>query len=95
MVTNSRKTSSSGRIRPLNTPKCVEVEEDDRRMPLSVSWNRRKLQVASIEDVWEIADEWWRRAPIARRYYKITTEDGFYVILFHDLLQGGRYKQGG
>ena len=94
MVASSRKTASSGPIRALNVPKGVEVEEDDQQKPLYISLGRRKLQIAAIEDMWEVEDEWWRRTPIARRYYRVTVEDGPCVTLFRDHVSGGWYKQG-
>lgn len=32
----------------------------------------RKLAVTSIDDLWQVDDEWWRETPISRRYYLIT-----------------------
>ena len=33
------------------------------------------LKVASINDLWQVDDEWWRERPISRRYYQVTTQD--------------------
>ena len=95
MVKNPRKKTSLSPIRTLNQPAFVQVQEDSHRRPVSVTIRRRMLKVASIEDVWEIVDEWWRTSPIAiaRRYYKVTVEDGSCITIFRDLLSGLWYQQ--
>ena len=54
---------------------------------------RRRLKVASIQDLWQIDDEWWRARAIARLYYRVTTEDGRQLTLFRDLADGRWYVQ--
>ena len=95
MVKNSGKAAGPGPIRPLNLPAPVEVLEDGHGSPLALTLRGRRLQIASIEDLWEISDEWWRPAPIARRYYAVTTQDGERATLFLDLASGGWYRQQG
>ena len=93
MVKNSRKKTGLGRIRPLNRPAVVQVEEDDDLRPSVIALRGRETRVASIEDVWEIVDEWWRANPIARRYYQVTVEGGATVTAFRDLVSGVWYQQ--
>ena len=95
MVKNSGEKASPGPIRALNLPGLVEVEEDHRQCPISIALGRRRLRVASIEDMWEIVDEWWRAKPLARRYYRLVLEDGPAVTLFRDLADGRWYEQQG
>ena len=71
----------------------VDVEEDERQRPVSLALRHRRLKVISVDDLWEISDEWWRAEPIARRYYRLTVEDGPNVTVFHDLANGGWYRQ--
>ena len=71
----------------------MEVEEDERHRPAAITLRRQRLKVASVEDVWEIADEWWRSTPIARVYYRVLLEDGRAVTLFRDLVDGKWYRQ--
>ena len=73
----------------------VGVEEDERRMPVAITLRRRRLRVTSIADEWEITDEWWRPEPIARRYYRVATEDGTTVTIFRDMVTGAWYQQRG
>ena len=95
MVKNSREKAGPGPIRALNLPKLVDVQEDGRHRPVALAMDGRKLKVTSIEDVWEIVDEWWRTAPVARRYYSLVVESGPRVTVFRDLLNGLWYRQAG
>jgi hypothetical protein len=60
------------------------VEEDEARRPVSVVLRGRRLEVASIEDIWEIDDEWWRPVPVHRLYYRTITTDGISLTVFRD-----------
>ena len=71
----------------------MSVEEDERHRPASLTLRGRRFKVASIEDTWEIADEWWRPKPVHRAYYAAITEDGATVTIFRDLVGGGWYRQ--
>ncbi len=95
MVQNPRETASSSPIRSLNQPVPIQVEEDAYQRPLAISLRRRRLEVAAIDDLWEIDEEWWRENPIVRRYYQVTTEDGRPMTVFRDLASGEWYRQGG
>ena len=95
MVKVPGKKAGPGPIRALNLPGLVEVEADDALNPVAVSLKRRRLAVASIEDVWEVLDEWWRARPISRRYYRLVLEDGPSITLFRDLVDGRWYEQRG
>ncbi len=93
MVKTPRKKTGPGRIRPLNRPEPVRVEEDDNRRPALVVADGRRAKIASIVDVWEIVDEWWRPDPVARRYYRAALEGGGTVTVFRDLGSGAWYRQ--
>ncbi len=92
MVQNPGTPSSSGHIRPLNLPVPVEVDEDRRRHPRSVTLSRRRLEVTSIAEMWQIDNEWWRPAPVSRLYYRVITRGGGSVTIFRDLVGGGWYR---
>jgi len=55
----------------------------------------RSLTVASINDLWQVDDEWWREQPISRRYYQVTTQDERRLTIFRDQLNGQWYWQQG
>ncbi len=93
MVQNPRAASGSGHIRPLNSPRPVQVNESRHRLPISIVLEGRSLKVTSIIDTWEINDEWWRGKPIARLYYRVTTQEGSHITIFRDLVDGQWYRQ--
>ncbi len=101
MVKDSGEASGPGVVRALNLPALIEVEEDERHRPVAVktggpaSGGRegRRLTVASIEETWDICDEWWRGDGIARRYYRVITEDGAGATIFRDSAGGAWYRQ--
>ena len=95
MVQNPRETAGSSPIRSLNQPVPIQVEEDAYQRPLAISLRRRRLEVAAIDDLWEIDEEWWRENPIIRRYYQVATEGGRQMTVFRDLAYGEWYRQGG
>ncbi|PKB71355.1 MAG: hypothetical protein BZY87_05735 [SAR202 cluster bacterium Io17-Chloro-G6] len=55
----------------------------------------RSLMIASINDLWQVDDEWWRERPISRRYYQITTQDEQRLTIFRDQLNAQWYWQKG
>ena len=95
MVQNPREATSSSLIRSLNLPALIQVEEDSQQQPLAINLQRRRLEVASVDDLWEIDEEWWRENPIVRRYYQVTTEDDRPMTIFRDLVSGEWYRQDG
>ena len=91
MVPNPRTQARARAIKPLNAPVTVAVIADKRGMPLSVSSN----EVAAIEDMWKINDEWWRgpEKEIERVYFHACLADGRPVTLFHDLAVDEWFRQ--
>ena len=84
----------SGRdaIRPLHTPKRVEVLEGPEREPKSVRIGRRWQRVARIDDRWTF-DLWWLPEPVTRAYYRIDPSDGRRITLFRDRRDDCWYRQ--
>ena len=100
MVQNSRKAPGAGslrplNLRPLNIPVAIRVEEDIHHRPRVLEQKGRKIIVASIDDLWQIHEEWWRERPGARMYYQLTAQDGDCITIFRDLVDGLWYRQGG
>ena len=95
MVKNTRETPGAGPIRPLNLPAPVPVEENESHTPVAVTLRRRRLRVTTVEDMWEIAEEWWRARPTARTYYRVTLEDGRCLTIFRDLVGSDWFQQEG
>ena len=84
----------SGRdaIRPLHTPRPVEVREGMEGEPESVRLVRRWERVARIDDRWTF-DLWWLPVPVTRSYYRIDLSDGRRIALFHDWRSDRWYRQ--
>ena len=88
----------SVQFRSLNLPVPIEVVENGSERPVSVTLpparsrrltqEGRSLTIASINDLWQVDDEWWRERPISRRYYQITTQDDRRLTIFRDQLNG-------
>ena len=93
MLKNPRKKTSFSRIRALNRPELIQVREGDDHDPAMIISHGQKAKIISVDDVWEIVDEWWRAIPIARRYYRVVVERGAIVTIFHDLINGIWYEQ--
>ena len=93
MVKAARKKTSPGSIRALNLPEPIAVEEGRHQRPVAITLGLTGQRVHSVEDVWEVVDEWWRPDPIARRYYKVVLEDGTSLTVFRDLLNGVWLRQ--
>ena len=95
MVKATRKPNGTNPILSLNQPVPIEAHESESQTPVSITVGRRTLRVSSLEDMWEVTDEWWRLNPIERRYYRALLENGTIVTIFHDLLSGLWFKQKG
>ena len=95
MVENTGKKTGLGRIRPLNKPELVQVEETREHRPTAIISRGRRFSVILIQDMWEIVDEWWRPNSIARRYYQVGIDNGTVIVIFRDLFNGTWYKQQG
>jgi hypothetical protein len=83
----------SGAIRFLNLPTPVIVRENQHHLPISIKSKGKTLKIVRIDEVWEIDEEWRRDHPIARRYYRVTTDSGRSITIFRDLVGGGWYRQ--
>ena len=79
----------------MNFPVPIEVVEDEDGRPVTLALVGQDINITSIDDLWEISDEWWRPKSVTRRYYQVTTEDGRSLIVFRDLVYGGWYRQRG
>ncbi len=53
----------------------------------------RWRKVLEVLDTWRIDDEWWRKQPVSRLYYRVILEDGTMTGLFKDLINDQWYQQ--
>ena len=81
-------------LRPLGLPRPLRVRTDTRGEPAELTLLPRgpggrrgrghTLAVERVEEVWRIAEEWWRETPLARTYYRVVVDGGRSLTLFHD-----------
>ena len=94
-----RRTSSSTSLRPIGLPRALVVREDSSGMPLAVTRTAARVQrgheaqVESIEELWRLAEAWWREASQARTYYRVILEGGRPLTLFRDDSTGSWSEQ--
>ena len=84
----------SGRdaMRPLHTPRLVEVRAGSEGEPESLRVDRRWMGLARIDDRWTF-DLWWLPEPVSRSYYRVDPGDGRRITLFNDHGDDRWYKQ--
>ena len=83
-------------LRPLGLPRPLRVRLDEGGEPVEVTPSPRgragrrgsrsgtPLAVEGVEEVWRIAEEWWRDTPLRRTYYRVLVDGGRPLTLFHD-----------
>lgn len=77
----------------------MRVQSDEHGLPSKVALDPSNSRAPSfaverVEEVWRIAEEWWREAPIGRTYYRIVVDGGRSLTLFHDTEQHDTERQG-
>ena len=93
MVENSGKTLCADvRLRRVNMPEPVKVEESAMGVPVAVRTPRKQI-VTAVDDCWRIDDEWWRNEPVSRLYYAVRFVSGQRLVIYRDLINGQWYKQ--
>ena len=92
MVEDTGKTLRADAYRPVNLPEVVEVKEDPSGIPLAMK-EKWWQAITTIDDRWQIDDEWWRAESIARLYYSVRLASGHRLVLYKDLVRGGWYRQ--
>ncbi len=81
-------------LRPLNSPRPIQVRSGSGGRPLSLRVGGGPRKVKQILEIWQIDDEWWRE-PLSRRYATLILEDDRMVTVYRDLTTGRWYLQGG
>ncbi len=93
MVKNPRTAARVDQLRPLNTPRSIEVmTEND--LPVALLGARKERQaIVDIQEMWCIDDEWWRE-PIQRRYYRVLLVNGSLRTIYVDFIANTWHEQG-
>ena len=88
--------SQETRLKPLGSPRNAQVVVDAAGAPVAVTVGKRRAhakRVTAVRERWRIDDEWWRHQ-ISREYLTVVLEDGRFLTLYMDLVQGGWWIQG-
>jgi hypothetical protein len=89
---------TSASLRPIGLPRRLEVRADIDAIPLAVTRidarGRRgeEARVESVEEMWRLAEAWWRESSQARTYYRVILEGGRPLTLYRDDT-GGWFEQ--
>ncbi len=84
MVTPPRAPMGAHGLRPLGLPRPLDVRLDGLGLPGAVVRGGEVLPVACVEDVWRVAEAWWREESVARTYMRLLMADGRLLTVFHD-----------
>ena len=70
----------------------ITVAADDAGKPLRFTWQGQPHLVNEVTRRWRVNLDWWRQRTW-RDYFKLTTESGLLVIVYHDLQEHQWYLQ--
>jgi hypothetical protein len=93
MVSHTRATADTRRIRRLKTPGALEVEASSDGVPLRVHLGSVWQDVSLIRRPWGIDQHWWRGEPVRRNYYRVAPQDGPPLTVYYDLVSGSWFRQ--
>lgn len=91
--------TQSTSLRPVGLPRPLVVRVDADGLPQAVTRSGvrghrgAEERVEQIEEVWRVAESWWREAPQARTYYRAIMEGGRPLTFFRDDASGGWSEQ--
>lgn len=98
-MTRQQTVATSTSLRPVGLPRPLGVRVDPSGFPVAVvradTHGRRSTEVAiaSLEEVWRVAEAWWREASQARTYYRVVLNGGHPLTLFRDDDSGAWFEQ--
>ncbi len=70
----------------------ISVLTDAAGQPVQFTWQGQTHTVQHIANRWRLDDEWWR-GRVWREYFKVTTEAGGLMLLYHNVLGDQWYVQ--
>ncbi len=83
-------------LRALGQPRPVDVVLEagrPARVTVERSRSARVFEVEAVQEVWRVAEAWWRESPVRRTYYQVMVDDGRALTLFQDEESGRWYEQ--
>jgi len=88
MVSHTRTTTDTRRIRRLKTPRPIEVEAASDGRPLRLRCGGDWQDVSLLRRPWHIDQHWWRHEPVRRDYYRVAPQDGPPLTIYYDFARG-------
>ncbi len=64
------------------------MEAGDGGQPAAVHLSIGRCVVKEVLETWRIDDEWWRKRPVRRMYFRLALEDGRTITVFQDAMNG-------
>ena len=81
------------RFWPSGDPLRVLLDETAHpAIPILLYWRGVEHRVCDLADRWQVDTEWWQ-GRIAREYFKLTTDTGWLLVIYHDQVGGDWYLQ--
>ncbi|MSQ30435.1 MAG: hypothetical protein EXR64_00180 [Dehalococcoidia bacterium] len=85
-------------MRAIGMPRGLLVRVDADARPVAIARRDRRgardeARVEQIEEIWRIAEAWWREVSQARTYYRVILEGGRPLTLFRDDATGAWFEQ--
>ena len=68
-----------------NDSQRIDVVLNANSLPIAVIWEGKKLLIMEISNSYRV-DGGSLENPIWREYFEILTEDGWWILIYHDLL---------
>lgn len=94
MVPSSRAAARPDHIHTLKLPSPIQVTPHPRSgRPQRILVRRGWREVDAVLDTWLVETEWWRPAPIRRRYFQLLLADGAPCTIFRDMCNDRWYTQ--
>lgn len=90
---------SSTSLRPLGVPRALAVRTDTEGEPVAVARTDARgrpgpeLTVERVDEVWRLAEAWWREAPQRRTYYRVILDGTRPLTMFRDDAAGAWFEQ--
>jgi hypothetical protein len=97
MTTRTPGTPSAA-LRALGLPLPIRVRTNEAGLPVELlvprrgaaplaqqsSADARRHAVEAIEEVWRVAEEWWRERPVGRTYVRLLVDGGRPLTVYRD-----------
>jgi hypothetical protein len=80
-------------------PRPLGIRADAEGFPVALARtdargrSSREAHVERIEEVWRVAEAWWRESSQARTYYRVILDGGRPLTLFRDDDTGAWFEQ--